>query len=256
MLRSMPAERLVEALTLADPLLPREKLTLWSVLDGRSTPYHPTYPTAPRMSAQMPWIIGTTHDETRAFLGGDPHNFALTWDELPDRLDPEFVVDIDRDLVIARYRELYPSYSPSDVFFATSTAGRSWRGQLIHAEERAKIGAPAWMYQLDFPSPVEGGKFRALHTLDIPLVFDNIVQLGSMTGTSPAAQRVADRMSDAFIRLARTGDPNGAGLPAWPKYTLDERPVMIFDSETRVEKDPRGEERRLFAQVPYLKPGT
>jgi para-nitrobenzyl esterase len=35
-------------------------------------------------------IIGNTHDETRAFLGGDPKNFTVTWEELPDRLGPSW----------------------------------------------------------------------------------------------------------------------------------------------------------------------
>ena len=256
LLRSAPAERLVETLELVDPILERERITFWSVLDSRSTPAHPFYPTAPRLSAHIPMIIGNTHDETRAFLGGDDRNHNLTWAELPDRLEPEMVADIDRDLVIRRYREIYPAYTPSEVFFAATTAGRSWRGHLIQAEERARIGAPAWMYQLDFPSPEEGGRRRAFHTLDIPLVFDNIAQPGSQTGTGPAAQAVADRMSASFIALARTGDPNHPGLPAWPKYSLPERQTMIFDAPTRVVADPRREERELFATVPYLKPGT
>ena len=256
LLRSAPVERLVEALELADPLLHREKITFWSVLDARSTPAHPFYPTAPRLSAHIPLIIGNTHDETRAFLGGDDHNHHLGWAELPEKIEAEMVADIDRDLVIRRYRELYPNYTPSEVFFAATTAGRSWRGHLIQAEERARIGAPAWMYQLDFPSPAEGGRLRAFHSFDIPLVFDNLAQPGSRTGTGAEAQAVADRMSNSFIALARHGDPHHPGLPAWPKYTLAERQTMIFDRETRVVADPRREERELFATVPYLKPGT
>ena len=256
LLRSAPAERLVDALDVDDPLLPRERITFWSVLDARSTPAHPFYPTAPLLSAHIPMIVGNTHDETRAFLGGDAANHAFTWDTLPERLEQEMVSDIDRDLVIRRYREIYPNYTPSEVFFAATTAGRSWRGHLIQAEERARIGAPAWMYQLDFPSPAEGGRLRALHTLDIPLVFDNIGAPGSLTGVGGAAQAVADRMSDSFIALAKTGDPNHRRLPPWPRYTLPERRTMVFDVETRVVPDPRRQERELFATVPYVKPGT
>jgi len=256
LLRSLPAQRLVEALGITDPVLGKDKIIFWSVLDGRSTPSHPFYPTAPTLSAHIPMIIGNTHDETRAFLGGDARNHALTWEDLPERLNEEMVVDIQRDLVIARYRQLYPNYTPSEIFFAASTAGRSWRGHLIQAEERARIGAPAWMYQLDFPSPDEGGRLRAFHSLDIALVFDNIAKPKSRTGTGPQAQAVATRMSESFIALANTGNPNHAGLPSWPPYTLPDRRTMIFDAVTRVEADPRRQERELFATVPYVKPGT
>jgi para-nitrobenzyl esterase len=62
-------------------------------------------------------------------------------------------------------------------------------------------------------------------------------------------------MADAFIRLARTGDPNGQGLPPWPRYDLARRETMIFDRECRVVADPRHDERLLFAVAPYIKPG-
>jgi para-nitrobenzyl esterase len=138
---------------------------------------------------------------------------------------------------------------------AATTAGRSWPGHLIQAEERARIGAPTWMYQLDFPCPEAGGILGAFHTLDIPLVFDNADAEGSRTGAGPDARRLAGRMADAFIALARTGDPNGGGLPHWPHYDLETRPTMIFDRECRVENDPRREERLLFSVAPYVKPG-
>lgn len=254
--RTMPWGRLVEALNMADPILGDDRITFWSVVDQRSLRRHPFFPDAPREAAHIPLIIGNTRDETRAFLGGDPKNFELTWDELPDRLGPEMVVDIAPEHVVARYRELYPSYSPSEVFFAASTAGRSWRGHLEQAEARARIGAPAWMYQLDYGSPLDGGRMRAFHAFDIPLVFDNLEAPGSRTGTGPASRAVAARMSESFIAFARTGKPDAPALPAWPKYELARRATMIFDTTPRIVNDPRGAERRLFGAAPYLKPGT
>ena len=67
---------------------------------------------------------------------------------------------------------------------------------------------------------------------------------------------MAHQMSEAFIAFARTGDPNTAEIPHWTPYELDRRSTMIFDVASRMENDPRGEERRLFAVAPYLKPGT
>jgi para-nitrobenzyl esterase len=178
-------------------------------------------------------IIGNTHDETRAFLGGDPRNFTITWEELPERLAPELVLDVEPRRVIARYRELYPDYTPSEVFFAATTAGRSWPGHLIQAEQRARIGAPAWMYQLDFGSPIDGNKLRAFHSFDIALVFGNLDKPGSKTGTGPAARKVSDQMSEAFLAFARTGDPNCAAIPAWGKYTLPQRSTLVINETSQ-----------------------
>lgn len=249
-LATLPVARLVEAMAAKDPILPSGALYFGPVLDDRSLTRHPFWPDAPAQSAGIPMMIGNTHDETRAFLGGDPRNHALTWDELPARLAPELRVDVSPETVIAEYRRLYPARSASDVFFAASTASRSWRAAVIEAEARAAQGAPAFVYQLDWKSPKDGGRWGAPHMLDIPLVFGTLDAAGSITGTAPDAQAVSDAMQDAFIAFTRTGDPG------WPGYTLPRRQTMIFDVPPRLADDPRGAERALFARLPYIQPGT
>ena len=249
-LAALPAARLVEAIAAKDPILPSGGLYFGPVLDDRTLTRHPFWPDAPAQSAGVPMMIGNTHDETRAFLGGDARNHSLTWDELPARLAPELRVDINPELVVAEYRRLYPAYGPSDVFFAASTASRSWRAAVIEAEARAAQGAPAFVYQLDWKSPKDGGRWGAPHTLDIPLVFGTLDAPASITGTAPDARAVSDAMQDAFIAFAKSGDPG------WAPYTLPRRQTMIFDAPPRMADDPRGAERALFARVPYIQPGT
>jgi para-nitrobenzyl esterase len=254
-IRTLPWQRIVEVLGTRDPVLPFGGVSFAPVLDERNLLRHPFYPDAPGQSAHIPMMIGNTHDETRAFLGGDPANFILSWDQLPAKLVPNMRVDIQPEAVIAAYRKLYPSLSPSDLFFRITTASRSWRGAIIEAEERARAGSPAFVYQLDWATPKDGGKFGAPHASDIQLVFDNIAKPGA-TAIGPQAQTMADMMSEAFIAFARSGIPASRLLPRWEPYDLARRQTMIFDVPARMEDDPRGAERRLFAKVPYVQPGT
>jgi len=254
-IRTLPFQKLVEALGTRDPVLPFGGISFAPVLDERNLPRHPFYPDAPSQSAHIPMMIGNTHDETRAFLGGDPANFSLSWEQLPAKLVPNMRVDIQPEAVIAAYRKLYPSLSPSDLFFRITTASRSWRGAIIEAEERARAGSPAFVYQLDWATPKDGGKFGAPHASDIQLVFDNIAKPGA-TATGPQAQTMADMMSEAFIAFARRGVPAARQLPRWEPYDLKRRQTMIFDVPPRLEDDPRGAERRLFAKVPFVQAGT
>lgn len=254
-IRTLTAARIVEVLNTRDPILPFGGISFAPVLDERTLKRHPFYPDAPSQSAHIPMIIGNTHDETRAFLGGDQTNFTVTWEQLPEKLIPNMRVDIQPEVVIAEYRRLYPKYSASDVLFAATTAGRSWRAAVIEAEERAKAGSPAYAYQLDWATPKDGGKLGAPHASDIQLVFDNIDKPGA-TAIGPTAQRMADQMSETFIAFARTGNPNNKRIPFWKKYTLPRRETMVFDVPSHLENDPRGAERRLFAKVPYVQPGT
>jgi len=252
---TLPYQRLVEALGTRDPILPFGGVSFAPVLDERNLPRHPFYPDAPGQSAHIPMMIGNTHDETRAFLGGDPANFTLSWDQLPAKLAPNMRVDIEPETVIAAYRKLYPGLSASDLLFKITTASRSWRGAIIEAEERAKAGTPAFVYQLDWATPKDGGKFGAPHASDIQLVFDNIAKPGA-TAIGPQAQAMADMMSEAFIAFARSGVPAARQLPRWEPYDLARRQTMIFDVPARMEDDPRGAERRLFAKVPFVQAGT
>ncbi|THD77058.1 MAG: carboxylesterase/lipase family protein [Phenylobacterium sp.] len=254
--RALPVDQLLAAQSAEDPVLGFGGLYFGPVLDERTLKRHPFYPDAPAQSANVPMIIGNTHDETRAFLGGDPINWTVSWEQLPARLTlANMRVDIDPATVIAEYRRLYPTYTASDVLFAATTAARSWRAAIIEAELRAQAGTPAFVYQVDWVSPREGGRLRAPHMTDIPLVFDNVAAPGSRA-EGPTAQPMAERMSEAFIAFARTGDPNCKAIPRWEPYGLQRRQTMVFDNQTRLVDDPRGAERRLFAKVPFVQAGT
>lgn len=260
-LSSMPHERLLAGLAARDPNIAGARVYTGPVLDEASLPAHPFWPEAPAQSAGIPMVMGNTREETGSLIArGDPAVFELTWDTLPARLERDMVSDIEVNAAVKFYRELYPSMSPAQVFIAATTAGRSWRAQVIEAEARARqaekgMGAPTWVYQLDYPSRAMGGRYGAYHMLDIPLVFANTGVEGADTGDDAPARKVAATMSEALLRFAKTGDPNGGGL-AWPRYDLGRRGTMLFDVESRVMDDPRKAEREFFGRVPYIQPGT
>ncbi len=258
-LATLPQEVLLQATATRDPSRVEDTaLYLGPVMDDAALPRHPFWPDAPAQSASIPMVIGNTRDETRAFLGGDPGNFSLDWAALPAKLRTQQFVDLDPESVVAGYRRLYPHYTPSEIFFAATTAGRSWRGAIEELQVRARDGrGNTWAYQLDWHPPgAEGERLRAFHTLDIPLVFDNIGQQGSRTGTTPAAQRVAGAMAGALLAFARTGDPRAGVTADWSPYSLDRRETMVFAGSARMEDDPRGGERRLFERAPFVQRGT
>ncbi len=257
-LRALPADQLLNGLKAVDPIAGQGGVYMGPVLDQRSLTRHPFFPDASPVGLSVPMMCGNTHDETKGFIGWDAKAFPQTWDEVIARLPGQFAarIDIDPETVVAFYRKTYPHYSPSDVYFAASTAGRSWKAAIIQDEERAKAGAPAWAYQVNWKSPRDGGVFGAPHTIDIGLVFGTLDAKGSIVGTGPESVAMSNTMSDAFINFARNGDPNGGALPRWEPYTLPRRQTMVFDNTSRMEDDPRGAEREFFNQVPFTQFGT
>lgn len=83
-------------------------------------------------------------------------------------------------------------------------------------------------------SPVLDGVLRSTHCMEIPFVFNNADIHASMTGGGDEAMKLADRMSDAWIAFARTGNPNTPSLPEWPAYDKEGGATMIFDNDCSI----------------------
>lgn len=254
-LLAVPVQRLVEGLTATDPIL-GGGVYFGPVLDMRWLLRHPFWPDANPIGNAIPMMLGNTRQETGAFIPPDsPRMRGLSWDNLAGRMVPELRVDILPEWVVAQYRQHFPAWTPEQVFYDATTAGRSWPGQVIEAEARARAGASTWVYQVDFASRTDPRR-GAFHTMDIPLAFGTLDARGSETGTAMEALAASRAVQSRFAAFARTGDPNGAGLAPWPRYDLRRRATMIFDARSRVENDPRAWQRALFARVPYIQPGS
>jgi para-nitrobenzyl esterase len=233
-----PVEQLIAALSATDPVL-GGGVYMGPVLDMRHLSRHPFWPDAPPQSAHIPMLLGNTVAETRAFYPPDgPVLGGLDFGNLAQRIAPEMRIDVHPEWVVEQFRARYPEATPLDLFHRIVTAARSWRGQVEEAEMRARSPAAnrTFVYQLDFEN--------AQHTDDIGLAF------GTLSNPTPAQQAMSNRVMDAFVRFARTGNPG------WPAYDLRQRRTMIFDTQSRVESDPRRWERELFARIPYVQPGT
>ena len=233
---------------------PGLKANFSPVIDGRFLTRAPWTPDAPAASATVPMLIGTTRTETTALIGAtDPSTFTLDEAGLRRSLEA-WVPARDVDRVVAGYRRSAPSASPSDLFFAITSARRVRQQAWLQAERKAaQNGASVWLYELDWQTPVEGGKWKSPHSLDLAFVFDNVARSKSMVGEGLEQSALAEQMSAAWIAFARTGNPNTRAVPQWPQFRAGERATMVFDAKTRVANDFRADERELLAALPVYR---
>jgi para-nitrobenzyl esterase len=118
--------------------------------------------------------------------------------------------------------------------------------------------SPTFMYLLEQRSTRRKGKLGACHVLDLPLVFRTLDSpTGSyFVGDSAETRLLSDRISDAWIAFARTGSPQHADLPEWPRYDATQRKTLHLGADIRVTQDPLGEQRRAWRELALFDPVT
>jgi para-nitrobenzyl esterase len=241
------------------------------VIDGTVLPHHPFDPEAPSISKNKPLIVGSNRDETAFFFFQSKNTavFELTDVSLKTRLDQE--LGPHADAVLATYRKSRPNASATDLYIAITTARMIWIGSFTIAERKyAQNGSPVYMYMFthesNFIIPGTHHQLGAAHALEIPYKFENIrfldsqpeagvqqpgshLGMGSIVGTDPNREKVADNMSEMWTTFAKTGHPQAKGQPDWPAYTTGERATMSIDAECKIVDDPFGEERKLWESI-------
>jgi para-nitrobenzyl esterase len=107
------------------------------LVDGRSVPHQTWSPTAPPEAAGIPLLVGNDKEEARVFSIGDPALFSLDWDSLKQRVIKSGIPENKVDEVIAKYRELHPTETASDIYFILA-ADRGARTNAI-SQAKAKL---------------------------------------------------------------------------------------------------------------------
>ena len=111
-------------------------------------------------------------------------------------------------------------------------------------ELQARTGkAPTYRYLFELrpPSPelsqAPPAAAGAFHTAEIVYVFDNL-QVRDWPWR-PEDRRMAEIASSYWANFAKSGNPNGPGLPDWPAYTGPDGTVMRLAEQSGAGPDPR-----------------
>ena len=107
-------------------------------------------------------------------------------------------------------------------------------------------GAPAYLYLFSYvpTSLQERMRFGASHASEIAYVFDNLIERNGFT-IAPKDKEVAKMMNAYWVNFAKTGNPNGNGLPEWPGYDPKKNEVFEFRQDGSAANGPDQRKARL-----------
>jgi para-nitrobenzyl esterase len=189
-------------------------------------------------------IVGTTLNEFVNNIN-NPDGEAMTEVQLLEQV--RGVYGERAAQVVAAFRERTPAAKPFDLWSHIACAPIRAAALEQCSLKAAQNAGPAYLYWFTWQTPVLDGRPRAFHCSELPFVFNNAERCDTMTGGGASAVELAHRMSDAWIRFARTGNPNGAGLPHWPPFSPDARSTMIFDNRCQVLNAPDAGEQAVVS---------
>jgi para-nitrobenzyl esterase len=99
--------------------------------------------------------------------------------------------------------------------------------------------------QLEIPEGPRG--YGAYHSGDLAYAFANLDLVGS--GWNEDDREISRAMSRYWVSFATNGDPNGPGLPVWPRYELVSDQALEIGAQTRPVSEVRKAKLDLFGNV-------
>ncbi len=172
----------------------------------------------------VPILTGMTANETSSSSFFNPHQPTAD----------EFKADVQKTFgpLSTQALALYP---PADTAPSREALARD-RGLAamdLWAETRLKTSRQpvhAYLWTHIEPGP-DAGRYKAFHSSEIPYVFGT---LDTSARPFTAADRALSRQAMRYwVNFVKTGDPNGAGLPKWPAFTVKSKAIQAIGDATK-----------------------
>ncbi len=197
----------------------------------------------------VPLIAGSNRDEGTLF------SYLIPWyfyGPVGEAVAENILENMDGKQYLESLKSTYPEDNRTQIF------ERVWTDLLVrggaNAAARVSAAGPGgWLYRFDLPVQRLPG-VGATHGAEIAFTFNQFARELPETAfwydrNDVAVRQLANDWSNTIIQFAKTGDPNGAGLPAWPRYTAESRQTLVLDGNPQVISNLHAVDRARWGDI-------
>ena len=190
-------------------------------------------------SADIPLLINTTfHEQSPSRTDSSLEKITLSG--VKEKLKSRFADQTDK--IVDAYAQNFPEAKPVEIWALINSNRKN-----AIAAANVKAGqkkAPVYVSWFGWQPPLFDSRMRAFHCDDICFWFYNTDLMLTHTGGGKRPRALSDKMAKSFLNFARTGNPNGGGLPNWKPYTAEKGETMVLNDQSMLALDPDREARK------------